>query len=891
MLEIHTLRIDGMRRPQYVRRDFQFSWVLERDTANCVQQSYEITLWLGAVCIWSSGRQISEQCFAVPYTGPVLAPVETYRWRVTCWDRDANCAWAEDTFRTCRDKRPWNTGWIQPVQQPAISERPFPFGGKAVPLPRNYNEFRPTQLVRRCFHLKKPIKKAIVHVSAHGCYRLEINGQPFDTPLLAPDCEPYDKLIFFQTYNITDQLIAGENVIGAEIADGWWISRLGLGSWSCQYGNKTALLLCCEITYADGSTEYFGGENARSHVGPTRYADLYVGECHDAAAIVRGWSSPNFDDSSWCPVESLEIPLDNLEPQMGEGIEIVERRPPASIFQTPNGEWVLDAGQTVAGFLRLHVETEAGVKIVLEHSEMLRKDGNFFQNIIGSNKDQTDVYYTRNGRQSWHPSFTYHGFRYVRITGWPGIPQKEHFEVCVISSEKETIGEFSCSDERLNQLHRNIRWSQRANTIGIPTDCPQREKAGWTGDIAMYAPTMLCLAPAEAFLRRWMRYLREEQFENGLVPSVVPYWGVFREVSRILGSNTSCGWGDAVLLVPWAVYQETGNDRILRENYDAMQRWMAYVRVRAEQGRPDGYEHFDAARRQRQPYLWNTDFHFGDWLLPSIMMAGGTPQDTARLTGEIFGSAYYAHANQIMVQICRVLGKQAESDSYSARYQKIREAFIGEYVQSDGRILPEYQGNYVIALKFGLVPNTLRKSMAARLCKMIEENRDCLDTGFLSVPFLLDVLCENSRRDMAWKLLYQTKCPSWLYMIEHGATTIWESWNCVSPEGTVGAYSYNHYAFGCVGNWMYREIAGIEMLEPGYRRVRICPGTDSGLTWAQYSHRTPYGTLRIRWKRTGTQLLMQGRIPTGTVAEIQMPNGSSYMHGSGAFNITSVLEE
>lgn len=881
ILTLHTLRIDGMRAPQYVGNTFEFSWILDRDTNGCRQQSYEISLWLGETCVWNSGKQDSDRCFGIPYTGPALKPMETYRWRVICRDQDGNAAEAEDTFRTCRGDELWQTGWVQPVQEPAVLEQPFPFGGQAIPQPRDYREFRPTQLVRRSFCPEKSVKKAVLHVSAHGCYRLEMNGTPLETSVLAPDCTPYDKLIFFQSYDITGLLLKGENVIGAELADGWWISRLGLGSWSCQYGDKTALFLSCEVTYADGTSACFGGEAACSHTGATRYADLFVGERHEAAAVPVGWSMPGYDDGDWIPVEPLEQPLDNLKPQMGEGISIVERFAPKSVFRTPDGDWVLDAGQTVAGIVHLTVDCEAGREIVLEHSEMLREDGTFFQNIMGANKDQRDVYVTKNGLQSWQPSFTYHGFRYVRISGWPGEPKPEQFEICVISSETETIGSFSCSDERLNQLQRNIRHSQMSNTIGIPTDCPQREKAGWTGDIAAYAPTMLYLAPNAPFLRRWMRYLREEQFENGLVPSLVPYWDVFREVSRILGGDTSCGWGDAVWMVPLAIYRETGNAQILEENYDAMTRWMTYVCQRAEQGRPESYDCFDDDRKHRQTCLWNTDFHYGDWLLPSIMMAGGKPQDTARATREVFASAYYAYACRSMEQICRALGKEAESAEYAAQYEKIRTAFAAEYVQPDGRILPEYQGNYVVALKFGLVPEALRQTVTERLCARIEENNGCLDTGFLSVPFLLDVLCENGRRDMAWKLLLQTNCPSWLYMVEHGATSIWESWNCVAPDGTVGEYSYNHYAFGCVGSWIYRELAGLQMLEPGYKRVRIQPGLDSGLSWAETSHRTPYGMLKLRWEKQDNRVFLQLQIPTGVTAEVRLPDGTTAEYGSG----------
>lgn len=882
MLQVHTLRVDGLKQPQYVEKEFQFSWILESKRKGCFQKVWRIRLWKQETLIWDSGERRSGGCFGISYEGPELSPLEIYTWRVDCEDCFGEKAGAEDTFRTSRGKEPFHTHWVQPMQEPTVKERPEPFGNHAVSGHRDYREFQPSQLVRTRINIAKPVEKAFLHISAHGLYRLEVNGRKIETHLLAPECSPYDKVLMFQSYDIKELLQTGENILGAELADGWWIGRIGLGSWSCQYGDKKELFLECEVIYSDGSSAWYGAENARAIVGPNRYADLFVGECHDAGAVPDGWSSPGFDDSSWKPVQVMNIGLENLYPHIGEPVHIIKEFAPAAILRTPEGDVVVDAGQNVAGFLRISLAASAGQKIVLEYSEMLREDGCFFQNIMGVNKDQRDVYVTGKGLQSWNPSFTYHGFRYVRITGWPGEICCDNFRVCVISSVDDYIGEFSCSDERLTKLHQNIVRSQTANTISIPTDCPQREKAGWTGDITVYAPTMMYLSEGENFLRRWLYYLRQEQFENGLVPSVIPYWEVCRDMSRRLGSDTSCGWGDAVVLVPWAVYLATGNEQVLKENYDAMSRWMGYVEREAASGYPEEYAYFDEERKGHQKYLWNTGFHFGDWLMPSIMMAGGSPQDTAQATKELFASAYYAYTSQIMSQIAEVLGKKKAAARYIEQYKNIKEAFLAEYFQKEGTLTLSCQGAYVLCLKFGLVPEGCRDKIVEKLCSLIRKNEGCLDTGFLSVPFLMDVLCENGRREQAIELLFQTRCPSWLYMVEHGATTIWESWNCIQPDGKVGTYSYNHYAFGCIGDWLYREIGGLQLLEPGYRKIRVRPGVESGLTWVKTRHRTPYGWAAVEWKKRGEIFEMQLQIPVGAEADVFLPDGNRLAVESGS---------
>lgn len=480
------------------------------------------------------------------------------------------------------------------------------------------------------------------------------------------------------------------------------------------------------------------------------------------------------------------------------------------------------------------------------------------------------------------------------MSGWQGEITCHQFKVYVLSSDTQKIGLFQTSDERVNQLQKNIISSQQANSISIPTDCPQREKAGWTGDIMAYAPTMCFNTKSHAFLRSWLNNLRMDQLEDGAVPVVVPYLKAYKMfIKGMTGYETSCGWGDAVITVPYAIYRAYGDKQILEENYKAMVKWLDYIESRMHDVHPKGYENWDEKRKKRSYYLWNTDFHFGDWLIPSLVLGnpdGGAMMDTAYQTMEIVAPAYAAFSSQCLAEISRILGKDKEASYYQKLYDKIREAFIEEYVHNDGTIDADFQGIYVIALKNNLVGEDIRPKMVEHLCKMIEDNDYCLDTGFLSVLFLMDVLCENGKRNLAYQLLFQTKCPSWLYMVEHGATSIWESWGATSEDGTVSTYSYNHYAFGCIGEWMYKDIGGLRIIEPGYKVFQVKPAWDCGLKYVKIKEESPYGMIDIHWEIVDHQVILHVQVPVNTTAYIELPNLKKTVY-SGYHTFISQVEE
>ncbi len=875
----------------------RFCWELSSDSKNVKQIAYELTVTDETGYLAGTGKVASEE--SIHLTVPILElkPMTVYQVKVTAWDNYGNEADLVGNFETGRLGHPWNTGWVEPDQEPthctlynkewsveSTSENYFEH------VERDYAEFRPAQFIRIPFHIKTGLKKARAYVTAHGLYRLEVNGVRPDDREFTPENTSYRKILQYQTYDITSLLWEERNVFGIILGDGWWTGRLGFMGDSGQFGETIGLLFEAVLTYEDGTTELVTGESGRSTTGPIIFSDIFVGEKYDARKEINGWGDPDFDDSAWKSVNKVTYPMDNLIGQYGESVRPIKVLKPQSVIHSPGGEMILDMGQVMAGQLEFTIDSPAGVTIKLEHSEVLDTKGNFYNNIVGVNKEQTDFYITKEGKQKYRPTFTYHGFRYVRITGWPGEISTDAFTAYVLASNMEVIGSFTTSNPKINQLQSNIWWSQVSNTLSIPTDCPQRERAGWTGDIMAYSPTMCFNQKAGAFLTRWMNNVRADQLDNGAVPIIVPYLEGYQIFARkVLGTDTSCGWGDAVIQVPLAVYKAYGDKRILEENYDAMIGWMKYIKDRATKCHPEGYADWDEEHKARSKYLWNTDFHFGDWLIPSIVL--GNPDavamnDTAYATMGIVAPAYYAFSAKSMITVAEALGRKEDAKYYRDLLAKISKAFIEEYVHDDGTLDADFQGIYVICLKNSLVPDEVRPKMIKHLREMIKNNRGCLDTGFLSVLFLMDVLCENDCRDVAYRLLYQTKCPSWLYEVEHGATTMWESWGAIGEDGTVSTYSYNHYAFGCVGDWMYRELGGLQAVAPGYKKMRIAPSLDSGLTSVRVSEHTPYGEAVVDWEIKDGTAAVRVTIPANTTAEVELPGEAIQNIGSGIYSFS-----
>lgn len=869
MLGVSRMRIDRCGETDFLSRPAEFGWILLSGRRQTVQTGFRIVLAEEerAAAVWETEEETGRTQAA--YTGPDLKPLCRYIWKLEAYDNHGERACGEQYFTTGRLDIPWKSAWIEPVQLSAAKENvpAVPDHCVADPDLHDLSGFRPAQYLRKSFNIAAPFQKAYLFATAHGIYLPYINGARAGKGELLPGTAPYHEELPFQSFDITGLLNMGENTVGMVLADGWWAGRIGLMGRSCEYGDRLACLFEIIVFNEDGSRQTVTDENCRSSEGPIRSADLFVGECYDARMEADAWNTRAFQDCGWKPVPVIGRAADNLHSQKGSSVQILEKRKPVRIWKTPNGETVLDAGETVAGWIELSVTAAAGTKIILDHSETLDRNGNFMYSVRGRNKDQRDIYITREGAQTWQPHFTYHGFRYVRIRGWPGMPSADSFTVCVIGTPVEKTGTFLCDDWRLNRLHENIWRSQRGNLVSVPTDCPQREKAGWTADILLYAPTLLTLSDGAWFLKRWLDYCRLEQRENGLIPFVIPFYPQYRDFGRRMGGEASAGWSDVIVLLPWSIYEMTGDEGVLQENYPAMKRWMHYIETKMSE---------TAAYAGGDPVLenaWMKGFHFGDWLVPGIMAKkNAVPMDSAKATKDYAVPAYTAWTARTLSEIAHVLGRKEDEAHYRLLYEKIRTAYRCKFFDEGGQVKSDFQGACVLSLAFGLAPKEARQETAGRLCRLIAKNHGCLDTGFLSVPYLLDALADNGKEAEAYKLLFQDRCPGWLYMVEQGATTVWESWDCVQPDGSKGSYSYNHFALGCVGAWLYRSLAGIRPLEPGFGKIAVMPGIDSGLKHVRAEQMLPQGKLCVEWElKPGEPFVMRLEIPVGTVARICLP--------------------
>lgn len=850
-----------------------------------------------AELIWDSGRISYNHNNYIQYSGTALKPKTSYYVTFCIWDENGDAAESISVpFETGFMGTPWKAEWIEPEQEDAIEEETLEFFEMLVPNPKFWGgevRLRECKQLRKSIEIIKPVKRARIYASAHGVYNLYINGIKQSDRRLAPENSSYQAMIYYQTYDVTDAFAMGENVIAAILGDGWWIGRLGMPGDSCNYGNRLGFIMQLDVTYEDGTEDVFVSDEGFSSSGSyVRYSDLYIGECQDLTIKDDSWMKPGSVKGEWTPcmvrdsgvvtANAAAVPS-RLVAQPLDYVCVTDVLEAQDIFSTPAGELVIDFGQVIAGVLHIHVRGKNGQRVCFEHGEVLNKDGSYVNNILGRNKDQKDVIICKDGENVFEPLFTYHGFRYVRVTG---LDKEDIISVqaYVMGSKLNEIGYFSCSNEDLNQLQHNIIWSTKANMFSVPTDCPQREKLGWTGDIQVYTQTGVFNYDLRSFLKAWLMNMRAEQCDNGEIPVVVPNPSKQERTQRIMsgGSNSSAVWGDACVLVPWYMYDAYGDITVLEENYEMMRKWMGYIKENCEL-KPEGYASFTPEQKARNPYLWTKQYHFGDWLIPSLRSLPDGVQRGTEETAAVVGSAYYAFTASYYAKICRALGKVDEASEYETLVPKIQKAVREEFVAEDGTVnKSSLQGLYVIILRCGIVEGDLKKKVLDRLVALIEENAYCLDTGFSSVSYLLDVLAENGRIDVAYKMLYQTKAPGWLYMVRNGATTMWENWMAILPDGSVMDSSYNHYAFGCVGDFIYRHIGGIQKAAPGYEKIRFAPDFSCGLTGSKCSLMTPFGLTKLEWKKTEGGYEVRGMVPVGASASLEA-GGENIPLTSGEF--------
>lgn len=813
----------------------RLSWCVDTETAGWQQVGYELEAYgPEGQRRDQTGRVESEQSVLVPWPFASLSSRERLAIRVRVWGNDGHpSAWSdlypvEVGLLLASD---WSARFVTPDWNEDTS-RP-----------------QPAPSLRHEFDVLPGIADARLYVTALGVYEAQINGTVVGDHVLAPGWTSYHHRLLVQTFDVTDLLQVGRNAIGAILGDGWYRGRLGFGGGRRNiYGDRLALLAQLEITYADGTSERIGtDETWRAIPGPVLGSDLYDGETYDARLEQSGWSEPDYDESDWAGVRLLDLDLTTLAMPLSPPVRRTELLAPVAITISPSGHTIVDFGQNLVGRLRLTVSGNAGQTITLRHAEVL-ENGELSTRPLRLAR-ATDRYTLRGeGVESWEPRFTFHGFRYAQVEGWPGELRAEAIQAVVCHSDLERTGWFECSDPLLNRLHENVVWSMRGNFLSIPTDCPQRdERLGWTGDIQVFAPTACFLYDATGFLTSWLADLAADQTETGIVPFVIPY--------VLEGDGVpATGWGDAAVIVPWVLYQRSGDVGVLASQFESMHAWVDMIARRAE------------------GYLWNQGFQFGDWLDPT---APPDKPQAARTNPYLIATAYFAHSAQLVGQTAELLGWSEKAAHYQQLAARVREAFTREYVTPAGRIISDAETAYALALQFALLPDAQQRQHAGRrLAELVHERGYHIGTGFLGTPLICDALCSVGEYDMAYRLLTQRECPSWLYPVTMGATTIWERWDSLLPDGSVNPgemTSFNHYALGAVADWLHRTVGGLAPGAAGYRHLIINPHPGGGLTSACARHLTPYGLAEASWQLKEEQIAVTVIVPPNATATVTLP--------------------
>jgi alpha-L-rhamnosidase len=874
-LRVQDLRCDYQLNPLVIdSQQPRLSWKLISNQRDAIQSAYQIQVRDRQGKLWDTGKVFSNQSLHIPYRGPALRSRQRCFWRVRVWDsNDRPSAWSEPGWweMGLLHATDWQAQWIEPdwVEDAAA--------------------FNPSPYLRASFTLRARPVSAHLYVTAHGLYEASLNGQRVGDAYFTPGYSSYHHRLYYQTYDVSDLLHGSENVAGVILGDGWYRGSLGITSQRNTYGQRLGLLWQLVVSYADGSEQVIvSDERWRATTGPILSSDLKAGEVYDARLEMPGWDQPGFDASRWRGVRVAKYSLENLVTAPAPPVRRKERFVPVKILTTPAGETVVDMGQNFSGVVQLSVNGPAGTTIRLRHGEALDKDGNFTMDHLGIGPifpapSQTVSYTLRGGGEEvYTPFFTVHGFRYVKVEGFPGTPTPENFTGIALYSDLPMTGTFACSDPRLNQLQHNILWSQKSNFLEIPTDCPTRERAGWTGDAQIYAPTASFLMQTAGFFRKWLRDLAVEQEPDGRVPLIIP--SPVGAESSLPGPvtllNGSAGWGDAAVILPWTLYQVYGDQRILEEQYASMKAWVNYQRRQAhDKYNPQG--HTAPRYQERTPleyelYLWDTNYHWGEWLepddpVPGLLFGEWTPEVAQILSAPHIATAYFAYSTRLLAETARILGNEEDAREYGALFEKIRQAFITEFVGENGQLTPDKQSSYVRALAFDLIPEHLRPAATQRLVELIQEAGTHLGTGFLSTPYLCPVLGNNGHLDLAYALLMQDTPPSWLYAVKKGATTIWESWNGIDEEGNPHS-SLNHYSYGAIGNWLYQVVAGIAPGAPGYRHIIFQPQPGGGLTFASATYQSLYGEIATSWQIDGERFQLNVSVPANATATVVIPS-------------------
>ena len=836
----------------------RLSWILKSGRRACVQNAYQVLVASSTEILqhnkgdlWNSGKVKSDQSNQIVYKGKPLKSRMRCYWKVRVWDNSGSVS---DFSKPAA----WTMGLLEPADWQAK------WIGYDAPPPAVYNEAKPPKedlvlppppYLRKSFLLNKPVKSAVVYASALGLYELHINGKRVGKDYFTPGWTDYNKRVYYQTYDVTDMLTPSGNAIGAILADGWYAGYIGFGKKRELYGSEPRVLVQLEIEYTDGTRQLIAtDESWKAAYGPIFEADFLMGETYDGRKEMTDWSTYWFNDAAWNNVAVTGKINAMIQAYPGVPVQKVLQIDAKKIAEPSEGSYVFDMGQNFAGWVRLKANGQAGTKIVLRFAEMLNPDGTIYTKNLRAARC-TDTYILKgSGEETWEPSFTYHGFRYVEVTGYPGEPALDAITGVVVQSNTPRVGFFECSDLMVNQLYSNIVWGQRSNFIEVPTDCPQRdERLGWTGDAEIFIRTATYNMDVAAFFTKWLIDLEDAQSPQGAFPDVAP-----RKVA--MGDGTAA-WGDAGVICPWTIYKVYDDKRVIDKHFESMTKWIAYLRANSKD-------------------LLRPNKGYGDW----VSIGSDTPKD-------VIATAYFAYSTRLLSKMAAAIGRGSEAKEYEELFGQIRDAFNKAYVSEDGRIKGDTQTCYLLGLYFDLLPTDKRRMAADHLVERIKAKDWHLSTGFVGLSYLLPTLTETGHLDVAYRLLENDTFPSWGYSIKNGATTIWERWDGWTAEKGFqdpGMNSFNHYAFGSVGRWLFNTVAGIDTDGPGYKTIIIHPqpgvpisqkngeiGSPGNMTSAKASYDSINGNIISDWQLKNGTFTFNVTIPANTTAMVYIPADSA----------------
>jgi alpha-L-rhamnosidase len=856
MLKIGRIHLDYQANPVGLDHVPQVGWEIESDRRNTVQRTYRLQVALDplfeSLC-YDSGRVESTESAHVCARGLEIRSADKYFVRVRISDGVEESGWsAPASFVTALlKKEEWRAPFVSAENQ------------------ESDKECSKGTYVRGTFLVRKKVKAAYAFTTALGLYNFYLNGKKVGEDEMTPGWTSYRKHLMYQTYDITDLLKPGINVAGAMLGAGWFKGVMGLTKARNNYGDRTAFAMQAVLHYEDGTSEIVTTDSSwAGSDSPVVFAEIYDGETYDASLEIPDWCCAEHPVVTWHPVDIVPWDVRVLCAQSGSRVKMIDKMPVKRLFKTPKGETVLDFGQNMTGRIHVTASGKPGDVIELRCFEVLDSEGNVYLANLRGAKTTMKYIFGKTGTITWHPCFTYMGFRYAVIYSFPGTPKAENFTAYTLHSEMEPTGNIVCSNPLLNQLHHNYLWGLKGNFLDVPTDCPQRdERLGWTGDAQIFCRTACYLRNTYTFYSKWLADVVADQTPEGGVPHVIPNIEDGKTDGNWLlsqGPHSAAAWADVAVILPWTLYLMYGDKAVLERQYDSMKAWIDFMKNHSDD------------------YIWNYKLQFGDWVALDAEPGsyfGATPND-------LTCTAYFAYSTGLFIKMASALGKKDVVAEYCDLYHHIVKKYQETFFDADGNLTAQTQTAHIVSLYFGLTPKPYLQKTVEGLRRLLAKENGHLVTGFVGTPYFCHALSQNGCVDEAYRLLLKEDYPSWLYQVKKGATTIWEHWDGLKPDGTMWSpdmNSFNHYAYGAIGEWMYRVMAGIEADEkaPGFRHTLIFPRIGGNLNFVDAFYHSIYGNVGVKWETSDSKVSMTVQVPANTTATIRLDRAETLLETSG----------